>query len=180
MAGVVRVHEVGGPEVLRFEDIEVGSPGPGQALVRQTAVGLNYIDVYFRSGLYPTPSLPFVAGQEGAGVVEAVGDGVSEVRAGQRVAYAGPLGAYAERRLIPADRLVPLPEAWLRLAGRLLGRQAAVERLCGSLQVDSGAIREAGSSRSMSTRSGWWSEAISALSTLTQRTREPSIEPTKQ
>ena len=75
MTGVVRVHEVGGPEVLRFEDIEVGSPGPGQALIRQTAVGLNYIDVYFRSGLYPAPSLPFIAGQEGAGVVEAIGDG---------------------------------------------------------------------------------------------------------
>jgi NADPH2:quinone reductase len=110
MVGVVRVHEVGGPEVLRFEDIEVGSPGPGQALIRQTAVGLNFIDVYFRSGLYPPPQLPFVAGQEGAGVVEAVGDGVSEVRVSQRVAYAGPLGAYAERRLIAADRLVPLPD----------------------------------------------------------------------
>ena len=110
MTGVVRVHKVGGPEVLRFEDIEVGPPGPGQARIRQTAVGLNYIDVYFRSGLYPAPSLPFIAGQEGAGVVEAVGDGVSEIRVGQRVAYAGLLGAYAERRLIPADRLVVVPD----------------------------------------------------------------------
>ncbi len=110
MTGVVRVHQTGGPEVLKFEQVEVGAPGPGQALIRQTAVGLNYIDVYFRSGLYPAPSLPFVAGQEGAGVVEAVGDGVSEVRVGQRVAYAGPLGAYAERRLIPADRLVVVPD----------------------------------------------------------------------
>ena len=110
MTGVVRVHKVGGPEVLRFEDIEVGPPGPGQARIRQTAVGLNYIDVYFRSGLYPAPSLPFIAGQEGAGVVEVVGDGVSEFRVGQRVAYAGPLGAYAERRLIPAYRLVVVPD----------------------------------------------------------------------
>jgi NADPH:quinone reductase len=110
MVGVVRAHEVGGPEVLRFEDIEIGAPGPGQALIRQTAVGLNFIDVYFRSGMYPPPQLPFIPGQEGAGVVEAVGAGVSDLRVGQRVAYAGQLGAYAEGRLIPADRLVPLPD----------------------------------------------------------------------
>jgi NADPH:quinone reductase len=110
MVGVVRAHEVGGPEVLRFEDVEIGSPGPGQALIRQTAVGLNFIDVYFRSGLYPPPQLPFIPGGEGAGVVEAVGDGVREVQVGQRVAYAPVLGAYAERRLIPADRLVTVPD----------------------------------------------------------------------
>ncbi len=110
MTAVVRVHQTGGPEVLKVEEAEVGAPGAGQALIRQTAVGLNFIDVYFRSGLYPAPSLPFIVGQEGAGVVEAVGEGVSEVRVGQRVAYAGPLGAYAERRLIAADRLVVVPE----------------------------------------------------------------------
>jgi NADPH:quinone reductase len=110
MVGVVRANEVGGPEVLRFEDVDVGSPGPGQALIRQTAVGLNFIDVYFRSGLYPPPQLPFIPGGEGAGVVEAVGDGVREVQVGQRVAYAPVLGAYAERRLVAADRLVPLPD----------------------------------------------------------------------
>jgi NADPH:quinone reductase len=111
MTGVVRVHEVGGPEVLRFEDIEVGSPGPGQALIRQTAIGLNFIDVYFRSGLYPPPQLPFIPGLEAAGVVEGVGEGVRELQVGQRVAYASPpIGAYAERRLMPADRLVALPD----------------------------------------------------------------------
>ena len=111
MTGVVRVHEVGGPEALRFEEIEVGSPGTGQALLRQTAVGLNFIDVYFRSGLYPPPQLPFVPGLEAAAVVEAVGEGVSEPQVGQRVAYASPpIGAYAERRLMAADRLVPLPD----------------------------------------------------------------------
>ena len=111
MTGVVRVHEVGGPEVLRFEDVEIGSPGPGQVLLRQTAVGLNFIDVYYRSGLYPSPQLPFTPGLEGAGLVEAVGEGVTELREGQRVAYASPpLGAYAERRLMPADRLVALPD----------------------------------------------------------------------
>jgi NADPH2:quinone reductase len=97
--------------VLRFEDVEVGSPGPGQALIRQTAVGLNFIDVYFRSGLYPPPQLPFIPGLEAAGVVAGVGEGVRELQVGQRVAYASPpIGAYSERRLMPADRLVALPD----------------------------------------------------------------------
>jgi NADPH2:quinone reductase len=111
MAGVIRIHEVGGPEVMRYEQVEVGAPGPGQARIRQTAVGLNFIDVYFRTGLYPAPALPFIPGLEGAGVVEAVGEGVSEVSVGQRVAYAAPpIGAYAEVRLHQADRLVVLPD----------------------------------------------------------------------
>jgi NADPH:quinone reductase len=102
---------VGGPEALRFEEIEIGSPAAGQVLLRQTAVGLNFIDVYFRSGLYPPPQLPFVPGLEAAAVVEAVGDGVGDLHVGQRVAYASPpIGAYAERRLMPADRLVALPD----------------------------------------------------------------------
>lgn len=110
MTGVVRVHEVGGPEVLRFEDVDVGAPGAGQVAIRQTAVGLNYIDVYFRTGLYPAPQMPFTPGLEGAGVVEAFGEGVTAVETGQRVAYAAPpVGAYAERRLMPADRLVEIP-----------------------------------------------------------------------
>jgi NADPH:quinone reductase len=111
MPGMVRVHETGGPEVLRYEEVELGAPGPGEVRLRQTAVGLNFIDVYFRTGLYPPPTLPFVLGLEGAGVVEEVGEGVSEVAKGQRVAYAAqPLGAYAEARLMPAHRLVPVPE----------------------------------------------------------------------
>jgi NADPH:quinone reductase len=110
MVGMVRVHAVGGPEVLRLEQVEVGEPGRGQVRLRHTAVGLNYIDVYFRSGLYPASGLPFTPGQEGAGVVEAVGDGVTEVKVGDRVAYAPVLGAYAESRLIQADRLVRLPD----------------------------------------------------------------------
>jgi NADPH2:quinone reductase len=111
MVGMVRVHEVGGPEVLRFEQVEVGKPGPGQARLRQTVVGLNFIDVYFRTGLYPAPGLPFTPGLEGAGVVEAIGEGVTEVAVGDRVAYAAPpIGAYAEARLMQADRLVKLPD----------------------------------------------------------------------
>jgi NADPH2:quinone reductase len=106
------MHEEGGPEVLRWEEFDPGQPGPGEVLLRQEAVGLNYIDVYHRTGLYPLPSLPSVPGMEGSGVVEAIGEGVTEVAVGERVAYAGlPPGAYAEVRLMPADRLVKLPES---------------------------------------------------------------------
>jgi NADPH2:quinone reductase len=105
----VRIHEVGGPEVLQYEEVEVAEPGPGQVLVRQSAIGLNFIDVYHRTGLYPLP-LPAVIGQEGAGVVESVGPGVTSISPGDRVAYAGLMGAYAERRLALADRLVRLPD----------------------------------------------------------------------
>ena len=106
----MRVHQYGGPEAMRWEEYDLPEPGPGQVLLRQTAVGLNYIDVYQRTGLYPQ-IMPFVPGSEGAGVVEALGEGVTGVAAGNRVAYAGPIGAYAERRLIAADRLVLLPDA---------------------------------------------------------------------
>ena len=111
MSKAIRIHEYGGPEVLRWEEVEVGEPGPGQLRVRQAAVGLNYIDVYHRTGLYPLPSLPWTLGMEGAGQVEAVGEGVAEFKVGDRVAYASPpVGAYAEVRLIPADRVVALPD----------------------------------------------------------------------
>lgn len=111
MTHVIRIHETGGPDALRWEESPVGTPDKGEALVVQSAVGLNFIDVYHRTGLYPVPSLPAVIGTEGAGRVEAVGEGVSEVTLGQRVAYAGVLGAYAESRVISAERLVPLPDA---------------------------------------------------------------------
>ncbi|MGZ6175682.1 MAG: quinone oxidoreductase family protein [Candidatus Binataceae bacterium] len=105
------VHEIGGPEVLKFEDVEVPAPGPGQALVRHRAVGLNFVDIYVRSGVYPAPSLPYTPGTEGAGVVEAVGPNVNEVRVGDRVAYVGgPLGSYSEARVMPARVLVKLPD----------------------------------------------------------------------
>ncbi|MFG0242520.1 MAG: quinone oxidoreductase family protein [Phycisphaerales bacterium JB054] len=111
MVHAITVHETGGPDVLRWEKVSVGAPGPGEVRLRHTAVGLNYIDTYFRSGLYPAPAgLPFIPGNEGAGVVEAVGEGVTHLSAGDRVAYAGPLGAYSEERLIAADRLVHIPE----------------------------------------------------------------------
>lgn len=108
----IRIHAVGGPEALVYEDFPCGEPGPGEALVRHTAIGVNFIDVYFRTGLYPAPNgLPFTPGAEAAGVVEAVGSGVETVKPGDRVVYVGPPGAYAQRRVFPADRLVPIPDA---------------------------------------------------------------------
>jgi NADPH2:quinone reductase len=107
----IRIHTNGGPEVMRWEDVPTPEPGPGEALVKHEAVGLNYIDVYFRTGLYKSP-LPATLGMEGAGTVVAVGDGVTTVKPGDRVAYAGgPLGAYATERVIAADRLVIVPAA---------------------------------------------------------------------
>jgi NADPH2:quinone reductase len=110
MPYAIQIHEAGGPEVLSWDEVEVGEPGPGQVKVRQAAAGLNFIDVYHRTGLYPQ-QMPFTPGVEGAGTVESVGEGVANVKAGDRVAYAGPLGGYAEERLIDAGRLVKLPDA---------------------------------------------------------------------
>jgi NADPH2:quinone reductase len=109
MPHAIRIHETGGPEVLRWEEVEAGAPGPGQVRLRQEAVGLNFIDVYHRTGLYPQ-ALPFTPGTEGAGIVAAIGPGVADLSVGDRAAYAGPIGAYAEERLIEADRLVKLPD----------------------------------------------------------------------
>ncbi len=111
MPHAICIHATGGPEVMRWEPVDVAAPGPGQVHLRQGAIGLNYIDVYHRSGLYPLEAFPAVIGMEGAGEVLAVGEGVSEVQPGDRVAYAGqPPGAYATERLIPAHRLVKLPD----------------------------------------------------------------------
>ena len=110
MPKAIKLHTHGGPEVLKWEDFDPGSPGPGQVRIRHEAIGLNFIDVYHRTGLYPLPSLPVIPGLEGAGVVEDVGEQVSNVAVGDRVAYAGvPPGAYAQIRCIPAHRLVKMP-----------------------------------------------------------------------
>lgn len=111
MTKAIRIHTNGGPEVMVWEDVPTPEPGAGEALIRHEAVGLNYIDVYFRTGLYKAPSMPLIIGQEGAGVVLAVGSNVSGVAPGDRVAYAGPLGGYATERVIAADRLVKLPDS---------------------------------------------------------------------
>jgi len=111
MVHAVRVHQTGGPEVLTYEEITVPAPGPGEVRVRQTAIGVNFIDVYFRTGQYPVPSFPSGLGSDAVGVVEAVGEGVSDIQVGQRVGYLlGPLGAYADARIMPAEVLIPLPD----------------------------------------------------------------------
>lgn len=109
MTHAIRVHETGGPEVLKWEAVDVPAPGEGELRIRHTAVGLNFIDTYFRTGLYPADAFPFTPGNEGAGVVEDVGSGVTGFAVGDRVAYAGPIGAYSEARTIAADRVVKIP-----------------------------------------------------------------------
>jgi NADPH2:quinone reductase len=110
MVHAIRIHQQGGPEAMKWESVEVAAPGPGQVRLKQHAVGVNFVDVYQRSGLYKMPT-PFVAGSEGAGEVVAVGPGVTDFRVGDRGAYAGAMGGYAEERVMPADRLVKLPDS---------------------------------------------------------------------
>ncbi len=125
MTKAIRIHEPGGPEVLKYEDVDVGAPGPGEVRIRQTAVGLNFIDVYQRSGLYPVKDLPAVIGMEAAGVIEEVGPDVSGLKLGDRVAYTMGLGAYAQERVMGTGRLVPLPDG-------IEDRQAAAMMLQGT------------------------------------------------
>ena len=132
MTKAIRIHANGGPEVLAYEDIEVGRPGKGEALIRHTAIGVNFIDIYYRSGLYPPPAgLPLIPGSEAAGVVIETGEGVDIVKPGDRVAYAGPLGAYAERA---GDRGRPAGENSRRHFRRAGGRDDA-ERHDGRLSA---------------------------------------------
>lgn len=121
MINAILIRETGGVDVLKYEQVELGQPKAGEARIRHEAVGLNFIDVYFRTGLYKAPQLPFIPGQEGAGTVVAVGEGVTNVKVGDRVAYTGAMGSYADERLIAADRLVKVPENMdLRLAASMM------------------------------------------------------------
>lgn len=143
MTKAIRMYETGGPEVLKWEEKDPGQPDAGQVLVRHEAVGVNFIDVYHRTGLYPLPALPATPGMEGAGVVEAIGEGVTEAAVGDRVAYAGlPPGAYAETRIIPAHRLVGLPAAISthQAAGMMLRGMTARYLLHGCYRVKAGDI----------------------------------------
>jgi NADPH2:quinone reductase len=143
MSKAIRIHATGGPEQMVWEEVDPGLPGPGEALIRHEAVGLNFIDVYHRTGLYPLPGLPAVLGLEGAGVIEAVADDVSDLglAVGDRVAYAGaPAGAYSQRRCIPAHRLVKLPDAIdnRRAAAMMLKGMTARYLLFGCYPVSTG------------------------------------------
>jgi NADPH2:quinone reductase len=141
MVAAVRVHKTGGPEVLTFEDIEVPAPGQGQVKIKQHACGVNFIDCYFRMGLYPSPvGMPFVAGNEGAGDVTAVGPGVTDLKVGDRVAYVVPLGGYAAERLLPADRSVKIPDkiTYEQAAGMMLKGMTAQYLLNRTFKVGKG------------------------------------------
>jgi len=141
MTHAIVIHGTGGPEVMHWEAFDPGTPEPGEALIRHAAVGVNFIDVYHRTGLYPLAGLPAVIGMEGAGIVEAVGRGVTDLHPGDRVAYAGvPPGAYAEKRTIPAHRLVKVPDAidLKTAAGMMLRGMTARYLLKGCFQVGKG------------------------------------------
>jgi NADPH2:quinone reductase len=141
MVKAIRVHEFGGPEALRFDEVTLAQPGPGEVLLQQHAVGLNFVDTYQRAGLYPNP-LPFTPGNEAAGAVLAVGPGVDEFKPGDRVAYGTALGAYAEQRLIPAEKLVHLPDfiSYESGAAMMLKGLTAEYLLHGSYKVQPGDV----------------------------------------
>jgi NADPH2:quinone reductase len=141
MVAAVRVHKHGGPEVLTYEQIEIGAPGQGQIKLKQHACGVNYIDTYFRMGMYPSPvGMPFVAGNEGAGEVIAVGPGVTDIKVGDRVGYVVALGGYAAERLMPADRAVKLPDkiTYEQAAGMMLKGMTAQYLLRRTFKVEKG------------------------------------------
>lgn len=141
MVAAVRVHNTGGPDVLTVDDVEVGAPGEGQIKIKQHACGVNFIDTYFRTGMYPSPvGLPFVAGNEGAGEVIAVGPGVTDLKVGDRVAYVVGLGGYAEERLAPAERMVKLPDniSYEQAAGMMLKGMTAQYLLNRTFKVTKG------------------------------------------
>jgi NADPH:quinone reductase len=141
MTKAIVIHQTGGPEVLQWKDFDPGAPKHGEALIKHTAVGLNFIDIYHRTGLYPLAGLPAIIGMEGAGIVDAVGDGVTDIQPGDRVAYAGvPPGAYAEKRVIPAHRLVKVPGSipLETAAGMMLRGMTARYLLKGCYQVGRG------------------------------------------
>jgi NADPH2:quinone reductase len=142
MVAAVRVHKTGGPEVLTYEDVEVGQPGPGQIRLKQHACGVNFIDTYFRSGLYPAPSMPFIAGNEAAGDVTAVGEGVTDIKVGDRVAYVVPLGGYSAERVMPAERAVKLPAgiSYEQAAGMMLKGMTVQYLLNRTFKVGKGTI----------------------------------------
>ena len=127
MAKAIRFHRQGGPEVLQVDDVPVGEPGPGQIRIRHTAIGVNFVDIYQRSGLYPM-QMPATGGNEGVGIVDAVAKGVKDVKAGDRVCYTGLPGSYCESRLVPADRVVKVPKGISdeQVASMLLDRKSVV------------------------------------------------------
>jgi NADPH:quinone reductase len=141
MVAAVRVHKLGGPEVLTYEDVDIPAPGQGQVKIKQHASGINFIDCYFRDGSYPAPT-PFIAGNESAGEVIAVGPGVADLKVGDRIGYVGPFGGYAAERLVPADRAVKLPDniSYQQAAGMMLKGMTVQYLLNRTFKVGKGTI----------------------------------------
>jgi NADPH2:quinone reductase len=143
MVAAVRVHKHGGPEVLTFEDVKIPAPGQGQVKIKQHACGINFIDTYFRMGAYPSPvGMPFIAGNESAGEIAAVGPGVTDVKVGDRIAFVGPLGGYAAERIVPAERVVKLPDniSYEQAAGMMLKGMTVQYLLNRTYKVTKGTI----------------------------------------
>ncbi|MGA7112580.1 MAG: quinone oxidoreductase, partial [Pseudolabrys sp.] len=143
MVAAVRVHKPGGPEVLTYEDVQIAAPGQGQIKIKQHACGVNFIDAYFRMGMYPSPvGMPFIAGNESAGEVMAVGPGVTDLKVGDRVAFVGPLGGYAGERLVPADRAVKLPDniSYDQAAGMMLKGMTVQYLINRTYKVEKGTV----------------------------------------
>ena len=143
MVAAVRVHKPGGPEVLTYEDVQIAAPGQGQIKIKQHAAGVNFIDAYFRMGMYPSPvGMPFIAGNESAGEVMAVGPGVTDLKVGDRVAFVGPLGGYAAERLVPGDRAVKLPDniSYDQAAGMMLKGMTVQYLLNKTYKVEKGTV----------------------------------------
>src|SRR5437868_8120481 len=143
MVAAVRVHKPGGPEALTYEDVQIAAPGQGQIKIKQHACGVNFIDAYFRMGMYPSPvGMPFIAGNESAGEVMAVGPGVTDIKVGDRVAFVGPLGGYAAERLVPADRAVKLPSniSYEQAAGMMLKGMTVQYLLNRTYKVEKGTV----------------------------------------
>src|SRR3954452_17846638 len=143
MVAAVRVHQHGGPEVLKFEEIDIPAPGQGQIKIKQHACGVNFIDTYFRMGMYPSPvGMPFVSGNEGAGEVIAVGPGVTDIKVGDRIAYVVGLGGYAGERVLPAERAVKLPDniSYEQAAGMMLKGMTVQYLLNRTYKVEKGTV----------------------------------------
>ncbi|MBI3703374.1 MAG: alcohol dehydrogenase catalytic domain-containing protein, partial [Rhizobiales bacterium] len=143
MVAAVRVHKHGGPEALVFENVDIAAPGQGQIKIKQHACGVNFIDAYFRMGMYPSPvGMPFIAGNESAGEVIAVGPGVTDLKVGDRVGFVGPLGAYAAERVIPAERAVKLPAniTYEQAAGMMLKGMTVQYLLNRTYNVEKGTV----------------------------------------
>nr|POF27428.1 2-haloacrylate reductase [Quercus suber] len=180
MVKAIRVHELGGPEVLKWEDVELGEPKEGEIRVKNKAIGLNFIDVYFRKGVYKTPTLPYTPGREAAGVVTAVGPGLTGRQVGDLVAYAGdPMGSYAEEQILPANKVVPVPPSIdpIVAASVILKGMTAQFLLCRCFKVEPGhTILVHAAAGGVGSILSQWANALGATVIGTVSTKEKAVQ----